>query len=358
MLLETNLRLLDERLAALQATPFFRNNLQKYVDDLRNVTQRTLSDLQNISSDVAESIARRVWKATQFLSGSNVNLIPYEVVYCLELALRDWTNSQFLITTAITQDRNFYFVGLADDFYQIAENFTGVRFEHRIVQIQLPELYRQRPLYNLVLYHELGHFIDTLYNVSGFAQINMEVDGHSLPDLSSRPPKWSDRDFEDAQEKHTKEYFADLFAACYLGSAMRDFLGEFAPDAPMQISHPATYNRRQIIDALLAQQENAVIEMFNLALKGLGLERLEPHYSAPKLRSCFDMVRPYSIRNVRELHGMFESGWSYLVDATERRRKPWSNLDPSEVERTVNDLTEKSIRNFMITERWQRAAPN
>ena len=117
MLLNTNLRLLDGKLGELQATPYFEKDLQGFVDQLREVAQVTLDRLVDQEPEVADTLARSIWKATQFLSGSNTNLIPYEVVHCLKVALRDWTDGGYLITTDITADRNFYFHGVPDHFW-------------------------------------------------------------------------------------------------------------------------------------------------------------------------------------------------------------------------------------------------
>ncbi|GBF31576.1 hypothetical protein MnTg04_01537 [bacterium MnTg04] len=356
MLLNTNLRLLDGKLGELQATPYFEKDLQGFVDQLREVAQVTLDRLVDQEPEVADTLARSIWKATQFLSGSNTNLIPYEVVHCLKVALRDWTDGGYLITTDITADRNFYFHGVPDHFWTWAKTYADVEFKHKLVQIQMPELYRHRPLFNLVLYHELGHFIDTTRNISKLALLYLESDGHVLPSLSSCPSNWSDIEFEAAKVFHAREYFADVFAACYLGDSIREFLGQFVPNDPTEVTHPATYDRLQVISALLNSQDNNLIKMINLALSGLGLPELALRYTAPDLESTFGNVRPYDVRNVEELHGMFEAGWHFLGEASLQKSPPWNAVRIGEVERIINDLMEKSIRNFMIQERWQRAA--
>lgn len=353
LLLETNLRLLEQRLSALRATPYFTGDLQQYVNDLHDVISKTLTDINHLESHVVETITNEAWSATQYLSGSTTKLIPYEVVHCLRLALRDWTNGQFIITTAIIQERNFYFSEVNEEFYKFALAFTGVTFQHRLVQIQMPELYRQRPLYSIALYHELGHFLDRHRQITPFAQMLMTGDSDAaLPELSGKPPGWSDDKYEYAKDAHLREYFADLFAACYVGSAIREFLGEFAPDQLMSMSHPGTHFRRQMIEVLLKGETNKVIDYFNLALNGLNLSPLSIRNERPEVMDVFDQVRPVAVQSEAELHGLFEAGWHALNEAQRRDRNPWNRLSAGDVERIVNDLTEKSIRNYMIRQKW------
>lgn len=113
-----------------------------------------------------ESITREIWSATQFLAGSTTKRIPYEVVYGMELALNGFTKHPVAVTTAIIQEQQFKFQGVPQNFYKYCEGFLAIEFEAELIQIALPEIYRHRPLYNVALYHELGHFIDRHQNLT------------------------------------------------------------------------------------------------------------------------------------------------------------------------------------------------
>lgn len=359
LLLETNLRLIDGKLGELEHVPFFHQNLRSFVNELRQVTQTTLDDLLHREPDVAEKIAQSAWTATQYLSGSNTNLIPYEVVHCLGLAMKEWTKpgDDFLITTSITQDRNFYFQSIPREFWSLSEEFAQTKFTHKLVQIELPELYRQRPLFILPLYHELGHFIDWLYSIAENILLFYEFDNHSLPDLSSAPPGWSDREFDAAQKSHAKEYFADLFAACYLGDSIHDYLEEFVPNAAFNETHPATYNRLQNIRSLLDGNTNVqLLETCGHVLKARNLPKLGLRYRHIDLSKSFAQMRPHNVSSDAELHGLIESGWQFVKNLPDNPELPWHNVPSHDAERIVNDLTEKSIRNHMLKTRWQDAA--
>ncbi|MCK9606554.1 MAG: hypothetical protein M0R33_08905 [Methylomonas sp.] len=177
-------------------------------------------------------MTNQIWTASKFLSGSTSKKIPYEIAHCLKLALEDWTHKKALITTALTQEKNysFYFEGVWPQFYILAESYTGIKFESELVQIAFPKLYQHRPLLNVALYHELGHFIDIHQGIVN--QSLLLVPSAMLPLPSINFSGLSPDLVNQIAIHHRREYFADLFAASYAGKAIRDFLAEFAKNNP------------------------------------------------------------------------------------------------------------------------------
>lgn len=354
-LLKTNLRLLQNQLGSIFSTPFFNEDLHEFIGQLLDVISVLLNKTVRDQPKVAEQMARQIWRISHYLSGSKTSTLPYEVVFALEHALKEWTDGDYVISTAVTQDRNFHFSGVPENFYFVAGVVADVQFKRRIVQMALPELYRHRPLYGLVLYHELGHFVDEQLKISGFAKILMDSDHDAFPGLSSRPEDWSEDQYDNALIAHAKEYFADLFATSYLGKAMPEYLGEFAGGERLSTSHPDTYERTAVMDAALEGERHVVIEHMTAALrsqKKVNIDDFSPRFELPDIKPRFDEVRPCALQNIAQVHGMFPAGWAYLKEAMNTLPKPWNEFPESDVERVINDLTEKSIRNYMICEKW------
>ena len=95
-------------------------------------------------------------------------------------------------------------------------------------QIKLPDVYRRKPLYTVALYHELGHFMDTRFAISENVEVlraDLALPGMSAPTGALTPAQ------KQVRLLHLREYFADLFAVCYCGSAIKRFLEGFAPHA-------------------------------------------------------------------------------------------------------------------------------
>lgn len=295
----------------------------------------------------------QIWTATKFLSGSTSKKIPYEIVHCLNKALVSWTHKNALITTALTQDKawSFYFQGVPQDFYSLAKAYTGVIFSGELVQIALPQIYQHRPLLNVALYHELGHFVDDHHGIVNQSLLLVPCDQLPLAKVDFR--QLSKEQVAYIAKNHRKEYFADIFAAQYAGIAYRDFLADFANDNPVCYTHPATEDRLALIDTFLCGKQAEIIDLFQTVLAARSLRKLEIAFSVPDVSEAFGNVRPYAIQNDMELHGMFEAGATYLKQILANPTSPWLEAGDAATERLINDLVEKSIRNSMILNRWR-----
>ncbi len=293
----------------------------------------------------------QIWTASKFLSGSTSKKIPYEIVHCLNMTLKSWTQKNALITTALIQDKNFYFQGVSSDFYTLAKALCGVEFKNELVQIALPQIYQHRPLLNVALYHELGHFLDIAHGVINYSLLLIPSEQLSLPGIDFSA--WSPEQQNEIAINHRCEYFADIFAASYLGKAYKDFLLAFAKDASISWTHPATDDRLALIDVFLEGKQNNIIDLFQKSLTNLGLRKLEIAFSVPDISEAFDNVRPYAIKDEKELHGIFEAGTTYLQQMLETPKCSWIEAGESTTERVISNLVEKSIRNSMIIDRWR-----
>ncbi|MBI3771502.1 MAG: hypothetical protein HY272_02190 [Gammaproteobacteria bacterium] len=284
--------------------------------------------------------------AARFLAGSTSKEIPYEVVYGLEAALSDWSSRDFIITTAIIQEQNYFFQQVDPNFNTMVNSYLGVNYDVDLIQIALPRLYRHKPLYNIALYHELGHFIDINHGVVNYTLLKWPP--NFQPGTQGY---WSEKSYR-------AEFFSDLFAASYTGHAIRHFLSGIVPDATVSLSHPATSERLSRIDNFLTGSSDFMIDYFKETLRSMGLPELPIRFSKPNISRDFSSIRPYTIQSVEELHGITDSAWDMLRLAHNRNAPPWNELDEPLIDSLINDLTEKSIRNMMITEKWRNATLN
>lgn len=100
--------------------------------------------------------------------------------------------------------------------------------------------------------------------------------------------------------------------------------------------------------------DNAETSRIKAALKALNLPELKIRFSVPDVVTAFDGVLVYKIQDDAELFGIFKASWDYLEHQVNSPAAPWAlgGISQPEIEKTVNDLTEKSIRNYEIRERW------
>ncbi len=342
LFIRNDLRLLDARLEQLYQAPFFREGLRDYIGQMRLVVERLNERRQALPEEIVLNLARQVWSATRYLAGSVSREIPYEVVYGLDLALSDWVASppKYIVTTAFLAEQNYHFEGVPEQFYKLAHSLLDVSFDQRLVQVALPQLYKHQPLNNTVLYHELGHFLDEQHGVSKLM---------ALMSASNKRP------IQREQLNHAAEFFADLFAACYVGDAIATMIERFAPNEGDSYTHPATSRRGEVVRAFLNGSPHPIVKNCNLALAALGLPCFRKHFIKPEIKSRLDNVLPYPIQSREEVHGILLAGHEYLTYRLERLDGKWEHVSEGDAIRMINDLIEKSLRNWMIREKWDKA---
>ena len=162
-LFNTNLKLLESKLQDLRDTAYFDSRVLRYIAALQQVIAKLTDPTTNLADETRAFVAFEVWNATEFIAGSAPRLQPYEMIYGLRCAVREWFAAgnfgakPLLIVTSLVQEPNFYFKSTNPNFNTILEANLRVSIEYEIVQIKLPDIYRRKPQYTVALYHELGH---------------------------------------------------------------------------------------------------------------------------------------------------------------------------------------------------------
>lgn len=304
------------------------------------LVETTVSDYDNIDDQTLREIRRLVWQASQFLSGSSSNEVPYEVVGSLSIALNEWVGDGPVISTALLDSQDFYFVGVEPSIF--IKRDIDPEFKLTLIQIAFPKLYKNSPLFNVPLYHELGHFIDSHFKLTEISLLLLPPAGYG-PDT----PQYQ------AEKNHRMEYFADLFAACYVGDTVSRFLRHLVGSHNDSYTHPSTDKREHNISTFLSGTNNDVVNLYQDILNKRGLPALAQRFSVPSIDATFDDFRPYGISNDAEMHGMYIAGWDYYENALNNKNPVWNGAEERIINRTINDLVEKSIRNRMILQQWK-----
>lgn len=233
-----------------------------------------------------------------------------------------------------------------DPWQFIQKTLTGYDssgFNSLLVMIGVPRLYAHKPLFCVPLYHELGHFVDITHKVSEFS-------------LLVSPARIAAPAFDELS--HRREFFADLFAACFTGRSGISALEAVAAGHSASNTHPATLQRASVTEAFLNGNTNNIVSIFQSALLQRSLPPLRPFFEPASVSNDFDDLRTFVPNDIEQVHGMLISAWSYMFDAIDQRRNPWNiaRLSEGDIEAITNDLVEKSIRNFAIRTVWNETA--
>ncbi|MDV3952334.1 hypothetical protein CMT77_08935 [Elizabethkingia anophelis] len=323
---------------------------EEYFDELHKLFEAIkLTNFALFDSNLLKihyQILNYIFGALEFLDNSTLNLIPFETVSCLEKVLEEWIiDDNFIIATSLSNTNlDFRFKSEDIEFFNLMNDtissLYGIRISKRLIRIILPRVLARDYLSIVVLYHELGHFIDyelkvsqnIFYKKSGFKSV---YDNSEIQYLY-----------------HTMEYFADIFAAQYINNASNMFLDYIASDALDSHTHPATKNRIKMVDDFLNNECISLVDQFNCVLTLQAKPDIRIRHRLFDIdNSDFNEFIPQQINSDEELHSIFKLGWDF-----------WNTSDTNNLNKVphkqryniINNLVEKSISNYIVTENWNK----
>lgn len=350
-----NLHILAKRFTQLSKSAYFDPAFREFARRTVDVTLHVLDNPGAYPDEIVRAFERHVWRVMQFVQGSRAKDAPHETQYALRKALSHWiSNDSVLISSAALEGFEF-FLAPEDIWEFVAASINGYDtkgYKPLVVRIGSPEAFKHRPLYCIPLFHELGHFVDEQLKITELSLI--------MHPITQTPAGIDAEAWKFLNRRHRMEHFADLFGAVYCGVATNESLLAIAPNNPDSYTHPSTAKRVSLVNDFLSGKSNPMVDVLQSACLARTGKALAPRFALPDLPASFDRVLTHRVTSDEELFGVFQVGWHYLKEQLEKRAAPWvdGNSTVPEIEGTVNDLTEKSIRNYEIRERWDSGAAN
>lgn len=345
---ELNLAQLEEAFSKSKNNKYADNKKKAHFEQLSKLFQKIKdANYSSFSTDdliVHNQIFNYLYKGLEFLDDSTLNSTPYEIVTCLSRALKEWIDDDnFIIVTSLSN--KIYSFSLesigAENSNQIKKIILdkyGQSLDYRLIKINLPKLLVRDYLSCVVLYHELGHFIDAELNVSN----RIFIEKYNKLSVNTRE--------ESMFLSHTKEYFADLFAAQYVSNSSNIFLNHIAFNQPDSLTHPATQKRIQIVENFLNSVADTQIKVIQETLKKVGVKQFGFRFKQIDLKDngLINLV-PQQIKSDSELHAIFKLGWDIWLQSDTNYFRDFSRRQRYYI---VNNLIEKSISNYNVLETW------
>lgn len=324
-----------------------------------------------------------IFKSLEFLDSSTLNQIPYEIVECLYHAMNEWLgsgNDHIIVTSLINDIAGFSFdpsLAYSDALYNEIKTKYGITFSRRLVQINLPRALARDYLASVVLYHELGHFVDMRFKfMESFTRelLNGITQGKTAePELSSILTYLPflkqhvntgkivpiNSSLFTVTNDHLAEYFCDLFASQYVADSSNFYL-QYITENTLFFTpfHPSTTNRVQLVNDFLYNNYNAFITLINGAINKVNGDALTVRYEKVSGEDFFNLL-PVNIESVKQLHGLFNTGWKIWLHEHERLEKSLNEQykNPVRLYSVINNLIEKSIGNYITLNKWAKAKP-
>ncbi|MBS1682162.1 MAG: hypothetical protein JST48_10645 [Bacteroidetes bacterium] len=353
-----NLQTFELRFAQLERA-LLKTRSNKYSDKVKKefhdqildlVDQIKLKSQKRFTKDDIEAhrfILKVVFNWVEFLDNSTINLVPYEIINCLNVVLKDWISDyeDHSIVTSLSNKMDSYSLQFSlkniNDYFatQVFARY-GIVFNKSLIQLNIPKYLVHDYLGNVVLYHEIGHFIDKQYYKITQRIVQREPQFSGLPDIEKKK-----------LEMYLGEHFADVFAAQYIGLSANHYLNYIAYKAPSSDSHPSTENRINFVKDFVAGKKSENLDLLMNATKIITDQDLKIRYKKIPLKDFNNLIPP-NIKNDSELHSLFIQGWSIWLNKNSVLRKKFSN--PSQLNTILNNLIEKSISNYFLLKEWKK----
>lgn len=338
---------------------------KKYQENLNLLFLAVKSSISS-TSDPASMFEKQehlsfICNSLEFLKDSTLSSMPFEVVNCLNEAMHDWIDQEFIIVTSLNNNTLAFSydptLALEDFVYQSMDIQYGITFEKRLVQINLPLILSRDYFSLVVLYHELGHFIDLKYRISKIAAIEL----NSLSDVDFAQYQHylvGGKNEKEILEDHLAEYFCDIFAAQYIGKSSNYYLQYLTKNSDRaSFSHPSTLNRVKIVDDFIHNVDNPIVNFIkkitiNRSSRDL-IKRHEDIYSDE-----FYNFLPLEIDNTKKLHGVYAYAWEIWLQGADNFKANaglTGEFTYDNAYKVLNNLVEKSIGNYFVVKNWEAA---
>lgn len=350
---------LAKEFSTLAENQYDTQKLDEYVEDLRklldyvnNYDYSKISDPEKIG---LREVLNLLSHSIAYLQTTTKEDLTSEIFSCLRLVLKDWIPAEAdkYVIVCSQGDYSILRNEYLEPAYQHVEKFYKLPFRRKLISINTP-LYRKSDfLFNSVLYHEIGHFIDNYYHVTDRMMQQFVYGGKPVPQQSEY---FKGIDFSIPDNVnwnrvycYLREYFADVFAAQYIRKTVYSYLLYVNPNGKGTETHPSSEDRIRIVDDFV--DNNSV-----------SIELLESIKDATRLSSKKELERrdediditPFLSLNIaspispKQLHNIFQQIWDLWINQRDNfvkvNEEPLSN---AEIYQHINNLTAATIQRIV-----------
>lgn len=354
---------------------YFREFYKKLRDLAPNIDSLDLTQKQFLRFSI-EYFQNRI----NCLSNNTSTNAPYELTETLKAVASEWIPDidKYIILTHFG-DYSFSVFPKEDILFKTIESDYGIAdTQKRTILLSIPHRYYRDYLNNVVLFHEIGHFVDNTLSISerllNFELLNNYQQNGFIGDVTShfrflqtKEPtdivdfKTSNVIDEETYSKmlsYWKEYFADIFAASYVGNTLYRYLDYHTfpvknsdIDCPF---HPSNKLRAFVTDSFLSNRSNYVVDTIQNALRAICGKQLPVFNNTIDASDIYKLL-PLELKTDKDLYSLFATAWDiWYGDRNEftRQNNLAEDLNPSQLYSILNNLIEKSISNYLIQKKW------
>jgi hypothetical protein len=277
-------------------------------------------------------------KWMHFLITSNATNVPTQMSFVLKKILYAWLGKGLDNLVVVFVEGDFSVTRFKKDPMgtSLFEASTGIKFSKDPVFVRVPHSYQEDMLFNIALFHELGHIVDEHLNLYFDVRENVlsSVSGNVDKSIIRKyfPILNAKRSLDtEVLTSYIKEYIADLFAAQYVGTYIveyLDYLGERTRNAESR-THPHLNERRKLVEDFITcmnssthRTSNFLLQYIMESFNGTGKGELAIRW---KFIQGDDLIKgsPVILTNLDDLFSLFKHAWDVVyggVNAVETAR--------------------------------------
>lgn len=354
------------RLAGIDFGEADRNDLRDQLCDMANVLHsRSLRGLNNDQRNKTKLFYEDLMSWLHLLITSRNTTVPEEMDYVIRKLLRMWLGNGLDNLVLIFVEGDFSVTRFNKNAVgaSVFEAATGVRFTKDPVFIRIPHFYQDDMLFNIALFHELGHIVDAQLNL--FYDVKENIKNAVGRDMDKRiirdyfPILNATHSYDEGVLiSYIKEYIADLFAAQYVGNYIVDYLDYLGDKTrqPDSKTHPHLDKRRQVVTDFINCMNSRthsttnfllkyIMDSFSGSGKGDLIIRWKPIAGNDLLNDHF-----VALADIDDLFSVFKHAWDVVyggVNSVEKaRRIPLNTMSHYDFYNSFNVRIKESVSAF------------
>jgi hypothetical protein len=284
---------------------------------------------------VAKIALEIVYYAVEYLDYKSESEIPKRLIFCLNKILDEWIpngTSDYYIVVSYNKTPADFFIKRYDQ-----ENLNKVKlvlnqvfnfdYSQSLIQISKPRFLANDYLSSIPVYHELGHFVEQNFQIVK---------------ALSREPHFSTLGISST---HFTEFFADLFAAQYIGRSAIAPLDESKTTETQ--THPSNSLRVEVVNAFIEgtgtpRCMTIISELDRIAHIRTGMNLEVRYENLADAENPFIDLTPKVIGEPSKLHVLFNAGWQNWMDPNSLLRQRYPQYP--ECSKIINRLIRNSIK--------------
>lgn len=296
------------------------------------------TDAQELES--YKRMVRLVHEWNTMLKDANAYRLSPEMSYCIEKLISDWdpdAKHKIVVFTlggfAVHKLRKHKTFRLVQELLYITQKYH-IRLSKEPVFVMVPDAFKDDMLSNIVLFHEIGHFVDKENALSQYiiedvlneigTNTKARIIRDNFPFLFDKP---MDKVLVTKMFNHIEEYLADVFGSVYAGRHILNLIPYVDKKHPKEDDdeHPSYACRLNFVNEFVSysktgRTKNRLLNYLLSAVKGVTSRELR--IMQPAFTPDDHLRGNLQIGNIQQMLAMYIAPWDIIIKERDQSLLP------------------------------------